>query len=323
MHSRQVDTDAFISMMSADHFFWAVVELPDHHADIRRIMKPSSRWIHEELLQSVMLPSLDSLVWTVCEASPRSTAESSKRRLLFCIQDRQRAIEVWSSGAIHYGPDSVPESLELLNSPSSINLLCGNLTPSPIARARAQRWLTIGVLGVAVAASFLFGVERRLRAEAASYDARQSKLTAVLNENRASAVAELTARRDLLRITRQRLDRAGAHHKDAAAAMADLLVAWPKGDAGPIVQTDSLSASSDAIVLQASFFDRQDALSLAEALARFPARSGSDTPGGSWLLGQPQISSSGGPEGQPSIRAAFRFSRTPDELTLSRDESQP
>jgi hypothetical protein len=309
IQSDQIGFDERVVKDEASQFYWALVDLPDEGPDLRRIVSPSSRSIHEDFLQGVLLPSPDSLVWAVCEAATRSGSATPQRRLLFCIQDRQRAVDVWTSGAIHYGPRQIPDSLEVSNEPSSINLLCGELTPKPLSRVRARRWLAVGALGVAVAASMLLGIERRRIADAAVVAERQGQLNALLRENRVGSVAELSLRRDRLRVTRQRLDRAGTHHRDAAAAIAALLAAWPNGDTAPITQTESVTVSGDVISMQAAFFDRQSATSLAQSLSHFPDESHGDTIGTEWTLGQPQITSVNGPSGQPSFRATFRFIR--------------
>lgn len=321
--SDQNGADVCVVKEAADQFYWAVIERPDKTLDLRRTLSPSSRSLHEDLLQGVMLPSLDSLVWTVCEARPRSESAATQSWLLFCIQDRQRAIDVWSSGAIHYGPQQVPDSLQVLNTPDSISLLCGELTPQPLSKVRSRRWLALGALGVAIVASLLLGIERRSIAETTLFDERQSQLTAILQGNRVGSVSELTARRDRLGVTRQRLDRAGAHHRDAAAAISALLAAWPNGDAPPIVQTESLGVSGDVITMQAAFFDRQSATSLAQSLSRFSDGLGGDASGTEWTLGQPQVTSVNGPAGQPGFRATFRFTRSPGNAIPSGGERTP
>lgn len=323
MHSDLSGVDIRVVKDAADQFYWALMDLPDPATDLRRIVSPSSRSIHEDLLQGVMLPSLDTLVWAVCEADTRSGPAAPQRRLLFCIQDRQRAIDVWSSGAIHYGPHLIPDSLEVSNEPSSINLLCGELTPKPLRRVRARRWLAVGVLGVAVAGSLLLGIERRRGAEATLVAERQGQLNALLRENRVGSVAELSLRRDRLGVTRQRLDRSGTHHLDAAAAIAALLAAWPNGDTAPITQTESLAVNGDVITMQAAFFDRQSATSLAQSLSRFSDGSRGDASGTEWTLGQPQITSVNGPLGQPGFRATFRFTRTSGGAVLNGEGRSP
>ena len=184
------------------------------------------------------------------------------------------------------------------------------MTPSPLVQLRARRWLAIAALGLVIAASLLFGIERRRLAEEAIASKSQNQLAALLQQYRVSGLSELTTWRDQLRITRQRFDGDGGSRHDAATAITSLLMAWPSGDAAPIVQTESLTVTSDMITMQAMFYDRESATLTSQLLARF-SDSPSDSPDSAdWALGEPQITSLSGASGQPSFRASFRFIRT-------------
>lgn len=289
---------------AADRFYWALVESPADHGGLARNL---GRVAQESLLQSQLLPPLDGLEWCVCDARPAEEHLDSRPRLLFCLQDLGRVEAAWSAGAMHYGPDSVPSSLGLVNDPVSLNLLGGRWTPKAIRRARATRWLAVGLLGVLAAAAVVAGIERRrarlLDEHAGSVEVENALLTA----QRARSLADLLARRDQLRATRQRLEDAGAPGDDAGAALTALLTAWPSDGDAPAAQTDSLTVGGETITLQLVFFSREDATGLAQRLGSFRAGNG---PAAQWTLAQPQISVVNAPAGQPAFRAGFRFTRS-------------
>lgn len=290
---------------AADRFYWVLVDAPaGHGAGLARNL---GRVAQESLLQSQLLPPLDGLEWCVCEAQPAEEPPDSRPRLLFCLQDLGRVEAAWSAGVLHYGPDSVPPSLGVVNDAASLNLLRGRWTPKAICRARATRWLTVGLLGVLAAVAAVVGIERRrerlLDEQAGRVEARNALLTA----QRARSLDDLLRRRDQLRVTRQRLEDAGALGDDAGAALAALLAAWPPESGAPAVETESLTVAGEGITLQLVFFSREDATQLAERLGNFRAEHG---PASQWTLAQPQISVVNAPVGQPGFRASFRFTRS-------------
>lgn len=290
---------------AADRFYWVLVESPAERGT--GLARDLGRIAHESLLRAQLLPPLDGLEWCVCEARPVKELPDRQPHLLFCLQDVGRVEAAWSAGAMHYGPDSVPSSLGLVNKAVSLNFLRGRWTPKASRRASTNRWLAVGLMGLLVAAAAIAGIERRRDRLLDEHAGSVTVQNALLKAQGVRSLADLLARRDQLRATRQRLEDAGAPGDDAGAALAALLAAWPLGSDAPAVQTDSLAVGSEAITLQLAFFSREDATGLAQRLGSFRAENG---PAAQWTLSQPQISVVNAPAGQPVFRASFRFTRS-------------
>ncbi len=293
-----------IRLDAPESFYWVRLQLPAEIGSPVLYLRSRHRAQIEEQLTAEVLPPIDDLAWVA--------VASGSTHVLVCLQDRGTVVAMQRTGALHYGPEAIPPDYASDADPLSLNFLTGPFTPRRIARTRWSTSLLCATIVLLIGLLLAWGLERRARAAAQRTAIAVERTASLLRAERQPSLSALIAQRDRLAVTRQRLqDRAPP---DAARALVSLLHAWPVGDAAPILLTDSVSITSELILVQCSAQTREDATLLTERLASFTGSldpTAEKTSDQRWVLAQPQITASGGASTTYPYKLSLRLSREP------------
>jgi Tfp pilus assembly protein PilN len=243
--------------------YWAVLD-PAPIAATGRVTHQKLQYLFEEFLP-VPVESLQTLFHRMPDG-----------RFIACGVDRAVLGGV-DPAATACVPGHWPSWLAISPELQRPNLLCGDLAPAVIHRARRRHFLSVVLLLLLVILLVILGLERRSRSfhrGAAHFD--HQRINLITGGIGASTHPDI----DLLAALRQaRQTRNVAPEKaqhDAAVALGNLLKQWPEK---ATVQVQSLTVGGDAIAISGSAPDHAAAAELAGALRGL----------GDWTVAQPSI----------------------------------
>ncbi len=163
--------------IAADQLFWCVAEVP------------STKHVRDGVLIPGLLPALEDELPVPIDDVHAVCTRVDDRRVLICACPKSSLAQV-APGMMSLTPDVIPQSLEVVASPSALNLLVGPFEPAAIRTVRSRR--QAAVLLAMCLATTLAAIGLFRRAEHASRREAEARSTI------ASILAERTFdRRDV------------------------------------------------------------------------------------------------------------------------------
>lgn len=246
--------------LDSEEFYFAVLDVSDLPASLRRG--------HSAIARATLDARLERFVPVRIEHLATAYSPIDESTVAACAIEYERLATIPPDATALF-PTKLPESLQETVPRHCLNVLIGDLEPSPVRLLRQRIHLAVGLGMVAVLSLAWLGLERREvvlreRATTANVHAMRAASSLGSHDFPHTALAALKTEVDRLEATRGEAARQNLP-RDAALELGRVLSLWPSEID---VRTDRLEVASDRAIVAVRLGSKSDLEALVEAFSK-------------------------------------------------------